>query len=103
LRSNLEQEKLTRTITASRQTELEALENKKQRCQTLEAELQQYGACNPDQVEEKRRAIVLAREAAFRWTDNYTITVSHFAKQYNISTSEIRKHFNLDDQFEDIN
>jgi hypothetical protein len=68
-------------------------------------------------VEEKRRAVTLAREAAFRWTgaemdfsykmylfyaDNYSVTVSHFCKQYDIDSDDMRKHFNLDESFEDI-
>lgn len=34
----------------------------------LQEELEKYGACDPVKIEEKRRAIVLAREAAIRWT-----------------------------------
>ena len=38
------------------------------RIEDLEAELAAYGACDPAKMEEKRRAVVLAREAAARWT-----------------------------------
>jgi hypothetical protein len=34
----------------------------------LEKELLQYGACDPVKVEEKRRGVTLAKEAAIRWT-----------------------------------
>lgn len=34
----------------------------------LQAELEAYGACDPVKVEQKRRAVVLAREAALRHT-----------------------------------
>jgi len=102
LRQSIERERATRTETPSRQQELYTLESSKEKCGSLENELRQYGASDPSQIEEKRRAILLAREAAVRWTDNFTITVSHFAKQHGISSEEIRKHFNLDDQFEDI-
>ena len=34
----------------------------------LEKELAQYGLCDPAKVEEKKRAVVLAKEAAVRWT-----------------------------------
>lgn len=34
----------------------------------LQAELNAYGQCNPEQAEMKRRAVELAREAALRWT-----------------------------------
>ena len=34
----------------------------------LEKELAQYGSCDPAKIDEKRRAVVLAKEAAVRWT-----------------------------------
>lgn len=34
----------------------------------LDMELSAYGACDPAKLEETRRAITLAREAAIRWT-----------------------------------
>jgi hypothetical protein len=39
----------------------------------LQAELEAYGACDPVKVEQKRRAVVLAREAALRHTGNLMI------------------------------
>ncbi len=37
----------------------------------LQGELEAYGACGPVRVEEKRRAVILAREAALRHTGEY--------------------------------
>lgn len=37
----------------------------------LQAELNAYGQCNPEQAEIKRQAIALAKEAALRWTGEY--------------------------------
>lgn len=38
----------------------------------MEGELQNYGACDPVKIQEKKRAVVLAKEAAIRWTgDRY--------------------------------
>lgn len=34
----------------------------------LQAELAQYGECDPAKVDEKKRAGILAKEAAIRWT-----------------------------------
>jgi hypothetical protein len=34
-------------------------------------ELGAYGACDPAKVEETRRAVTLAKEAAIRWTGAY--------------------------------
>jgi len=36
----------------------------------LQGELEAYGACDPVKVDEKRRAAMLAREAALRHTGN---------------------------------
>jgi hypothetical protein len=35
---------------------------------SLEKELSEYGACDPAKVDEIRRGVILAKEAAFRWT-----------------------------------
>jgi hypothetical protein len=37
---------------------------------TLKEELVRYGALDPEQVEEKKKGVLLAKEAAFRWTGN---------------------------------
>jgi len=102
VRNNIDKENALRVETETREQELKSLDLNREICKSLEAELRQYGACDPTQVEEKRRAIILAREAAFRWTDNYSITVSYFCKQYSVDSDDIRKHFNLDESFEDI-
>ena len=34
----------------------------------MEEELQNCGACDPIKIQEKKRAVVLAKEAAIRWT-----------------------------------
>lgn len=34
----------------------------------MEEELQNYGACDPTKIQEKKRAVVLAKEAVIRWT-----------------------------------
>ena len=47
---------------------LSALTISKTTLASLENEIEQYGACDPAQVQEKRRAVVLAREATMRWT-----------------------------------
>ena len=81
----------------------------------LQAELEVYGACDPVKVEEERRAVMLAREAALRHTgtvycltrhfpppnmgithgeademaDNYSILMSHFTRQHNVDPQDI--------------
>ena len=85
---------------------------------TLEAELRVYGACDPVKVEAKRRAVILAHEAAIRWTglcfvlppaehwrstsDNYSILITHFTRQNGVDTQEIRKFLGINEDYEDI-
>ncbi|CCM05457.1 uncharacterized protein FIBRA_07677 [Fibroporia radiculosa] len=61
----------------------------------LEAELAQYGACDPIRVEEKKRAVVLAKEAA-------SIPPAHFTRQSCVEPAEIKKYLGVDDEYEDI-
>lgn len=50
---------------------LHELADAKAKLSELQAELAQYGACDPKQVEEKKRAVALAHEAAIRWTGTF--------------------------------
>ena len=50
----------------------------------MEGELQNYGACDPIKIQEKKRAVVLAKEATIRWTGDHfrritemTLTLDH--------------------------
>ncbi|KAJ7084388.1 meiotic nuclear division protein 1 [Mycena belliarum] len=69
---------------------------------TLLDELGAYGACDPVRVEETRRAVTLAKEAAIRWTDNYSMLLSHFTREHAVDAGEIRKHLGVEDEYEDI-
>jgi hypothetical protein len=42
----------------------------------MEEELQNYGACDPIKIQEKKRAVVLAKEAAVRWTGDHVYCVA---------------------------
>lgn len=84
----------------------------------LQAELAQYGECDPAKVDEKKRAVILAKEAAIRWTgaclfcgpektlnavsDNYAILLSHFTRQHGVDPEEIRKYLGVGEDYEDI-
>jgi hypothetical protein len=52
----------------ARATALEQLTAAKGRLAILQKELGEYGACDPAKVDEIRRGVVLAKDAAFRWT-----------------------------------
>ncbi|KAI9463563.1 meiotic nuclear division protein 1, partial [Lactarius psammicola] len=68
----------------------------------LQAELDAYGACDPVKVEEKRRATVLAREAALRHTDNYSVLMSYFTRQHNVEPQDIRAYLGVGPDHEDL-
>ncbi|KAJ7462307.1 meiotic nuclear division protein 1 [Mycena galericulata] len=65
-------------------------------------ELGAYGACDPAKVEETRRAVVLAKEAAVRWTDNYSMLLSHFTREHGADAGDIRRYLGVEDEYEDI-
>ncbi|CDO75413.1 hypothetical protein BN946_scf184855.g16 [Trametes cinnabarina] len=68
----------------------------------LENELAAYSAYDPAKVEEKRRAVMLAREAAVRWTDNYVMLLSYFTRQNGIEAADVRTYLGVDEEYEDI-
>jgi len=68
----------------------------------LEKELSAYGICDPAKVEEKKRGGVLAHEAAFRWTDNYSMLLSHFTRQNGVDPADIRGVLGIGEEYEDI-
>lgn len=85
----------------------------------LEQELNAYGACDPVKMEAKKRAVLLAHEAAVRWTgesqayrlsvigphiftDNYSMLLTHFTRQHGVDPAEIRKYLGVSEDYEDI-
>jgi len=102
LRANIEAEKMNRPASNERTSALEELASLKKEMAELEREFLNYGACDPVKVEEKRRATMLAKEAAVRWTDNYSMLFSYFTRQSLASPEEIRQYLGVDDEYEDI-
>jgi multidrug resistance efflux pump len=55
----------------SQQERVAALENlsvTRKELTKLENELSDYGGCDPVKIEDKKRGVILAKEASFRWT-----------------------------------
>ncbi|EPQ57063.1 meiotic nuclear division protein 1 [Gloeophyllum trabeum ATCC 11539] len=102
LRANIDAERAARPESDARVASLRKLANLKKELQSLENELAQYGACDPVKVEEKKRALVLAKEAAVRWTDNYAMLLSYFCRQNGVDPADIRKYLDIDEDYEDI-
>ncbi|QRW24252.1 meiotic nuclear division-like protein [Rhizoctonia solani] len=68
----------------------------------LEFEMAQYGLADPAVLERKRRAVVLAREAACRWTDNYSVLFSHITRTLGCEAGELREYLGIGEGYEDI-
>jgi len=103
LATDVETEKKSKPETDERKANLDQLASAKGELAVLEKELLQYGACDPVKVEEKKRGVMLAKEAAIRWTDNYVILLSHFSRQNGVEADEIRKYLGVNEDYEDIN
>ncbi|KAI0745672.1 meiotic nuclear division protein 1 [Earliella scabrosa] len=103
LRTTMDAERASRPESDDRARSLEELSELKKEYAKLEGELAAYGACDPIKLEEKKRAVVLAKEAAIRWTDNYTLLLSHFTRQNCVEAADIRAYLGVDEEYEDIN
>ncbi|KIY62139.1 meiotic nuclear division protein 1, partial [Cylindrobasidium torrendii FP15055 ss-10] len=102
IRAQIVVEKEKRKDSAERSAALEQLTRLKKEVVKLDAELSAYGACDPKKLEETRRGIMLAKEAAIRWTDNYSIAMSWFVPRIDTDASEVRKFLNVEEEYEDI-
>ncbi|KAL4074044.1 meiotic nuclear division protein 1, partial [Scleroderma citrinum] len=102
LEASIEREKAVRPESEQRATALGRLCTAKENVKALETELKAYGACDPIKIEAKKRAVILAHEAAVRWTDNYSILLTHFTRRHGIETQEIRRFLGINEDYEDI-
>jgi len=64
--------------------------------------MSQYGSCDPEKVEAKKRAVSLAQEAAVRWTDNVSLLLSYFTRQHGVEARDVRQYLGIDESFEDM-
>ncbi|RDB16941.1 Meiotic nuclear division protein 1 [Hypsizygus marmoreus] len=102
VKGNVKAEKLARSDSETRTVALAKLVNLRKQAVALEKELDAYGDCDPVKVEETKRALFLAKEAALRWTDNYGALLAYFTRQNGADPAEIRQHLEIDDDYEDI-
>ncbi|KAI0032229.1 meiotic nuclear division protein 1 [Vararia minispora EC-137] len=69
----------------------------------LQAEVGAYGACDPAVVEAKRRAVLLAHEAAVRWTENYSSLMGYVRRMDpSLEVGEVQQALGIGDDYEDI-
>ncbi|KAB5591785.1 hypothetical protein CTheo_4777 [Ceratobasidium theobromae] len=70
---DIQNEIAEREDTPTRRAALALLQENRNTLSELESEMDQYGLADPVLLERKRRAVILAREAALRWTGKATI------------------------------
>ncbi|KAI0821638.1 meiotic nuclear division protein 1 [Trametes gibbosa] len=103
LRAAVDSEKASRPDSDDRVQMLDQLATLKKEHAQLETELAAYGECDPAKVEEKKRAIVLAKEAAIRWTGTEPRFRSYRTSLTNgVEAADIRAHLGVDAEYEDI-
>ncbi|KAG8775249.1 hypothetical protein FRC12_001597 [Ceratobasidium sp. 428] len=85
----------------TRQTSLTLLQAKRGELAASRAELAQHGLADPAVLEQKRRAVVLAREAALRHTDNYSALFYQLV-QLGCDAAELRSHLGVPEEYEDL-
>jgi len=102
LKTAIAAERAARPESDRRGAALARLDLAREELSSLQAELEAYGACDPVKVEEKRRAVMLAREAALRHTDNYSILMSHFTREHNVEPQDIRAYLGVGIDYEEL-
>ncbi|KAF8161080.1 meiotic nuclear division protein 1 [Crassisporium funariophilum] len=102
LNSKLVDEKAERINSDDRVKALKKLTRLEKDLTDLKAELNAYGDSNPAKVEEAKRATFLAKEAAYRWTDNYGMLLAHFTRQNGIGIEDIRQYLGIEEEYEDL-
>ncbi|CEL57298.1 hypothetical protein RSOLAG1IB_12114 [Rhizoctonia solani AG-1 IB] len=102
LAHEIESETTQREDTEDRISSLAQLAQNRANISELESEMAQYGLADPVVLERKRRAVVLAREAACRWTDNYSVLFSHITRALGCDANELREYLSIGEDYEDI-
>jgi len=95
-------ENASRSESAERKAALEKLSDLKKNLAETEEELRDYGACDPIKIQEKKRAVVLAKEAAIRWTDNYSCLKGHVLASSQVTVQDLRAYLEIGDDYEDL-
>ncbi|KAG5651167.1 hypothetical protein H0H81_009631 [Sphagnurus paluster] len=102
IKESIKTERAARPESESRTQALVQLSALRKQAVGLENELSAYGDCDPAKIEEKKRAVFLAKEAALRWTDNYGTLLSYFTRQNGVDPAEVRKFLDIDEEYEGI-
>uniref|UniRef100_A0A8C2PWI8 Meiotic nuclear division protein 1 homolog n=1 Tax=Cyprinus carpio TaxID=7962 RepID=A0A8C2PWI8_CYPCA len=113
LQQAVDKAKVGREVNEERENLLKELTALKQQRDQLKAELERYKECDPEVVEEIRKANITAKEAVSRWTDqisaksqtqdNVFAIKSWAKKKFGFENSSLDKAFGIPEDFDYIN
>ncbi|KAK2161806.1 hypothetical protein LSH36_109g02032 [Paralvinella palmiformis] len=86
----------------SRTEVLSQLAKKEAEKKALECELEKYKECDPDVMEQMKTELVIAKDAANRWTDNIFSTKSWIKNRFHIEESALNKQFEIPEDLDYI-
>ncbi|QRV82555.1 meiotic nuclear division-like protein [Ceratobasidium sp. AG-Ba] len=98
----IEKETTSRLDTPTRRTSMTLLQAKREALSASKAELAQHGLADPALLEQKRRAVVLAHEAALRHTDNYSAVFQQLVNLLGCNPEELRGYLGVTEEYEDL-
>ncbi|XP_051558546.1 meiotic nuclear division protein 1 homolog isoform X1 [Myxocyprinus asiaticus] len=103
LQQAVDKAKVGREINEEREALQKELVTLKGQRDQMKAELEKYKECDPEVVEEMRKANITAKEAVSRWTDNVFAIKSWAKKKFSFEDSRLDKAFGIPEGFDYIN
>ncbi|KAG1956821.1 meiotic nuclear division protein 1 homolog [Pimephales promelas] len=103
LQQAVDKAKVGREVNDEREDLLKELVALKNQRDHLKVELEKYKECDPEVVEEIRKANITAKEAVSRWTDNVFAIKSWAKKKFGFENTHLDKAFGIPEDFDYIN
>ncbi|XP_067298847.1 meiotic nuclear division protein 1 homolog [Pseudorasbora parva] len=103
LQQAVDKAKVGREVNDEREDLLKELTALKSERDHLKVELEKYKECDPEVVEEIRKANITAKEAVSRWTDNVFAIKSWAKKKFGFENNHLDKAFGIPEDFDYIN
>ncbi|XP_067260672.1 meiotic nuclear division protein 1 homolog [Chanodichthys erythropterus] len=103
LQQAVDKAKVGREVNDEREDLLKELTALKSQRDQLKVELEKYKECDPEVVEEIRKANITAKEAVSRWTDNVFAIKSWAKKKFGFENNRLDKAFGIPEDFDYIN
>lgn len=89
-----------REATEERVRQLAELEGVRASIATVDTELGRFADCNPEMVERLEAQLVVAKDAANRWTDNLFSLRSHIETKFNMDRAMLNDRLEMDEAFD---